>query len=82
MCMLSHTQAIGASAQGFCNAILFCVFTRLVRQKLLNWCRCTKRSSVDSPMVHEATTDMNSETRSLLLNGDDYDRSLPQKGTG
>ena len=31
---LTHTQGIGLNAQGFANAILFCAFTKQVREQL------------------------------------------------
>ena len=32
----THTQGIGLNAQGFANAILFCAFTKQVRNQLLS----------------------------------------------
>ncbi len=53
-----NTQGIGVCAQGFANAILFCVFTRVVRQKLLTaflrpWpkCFCVSRYEERVPLL-------------------------------
>ncbi len=35
-----YTQGIGDSAQGIANGILFCVFTQIVRQNLVNTLKC------------------------------------------
>ncbi len=86
----THIQDIGASAQGFCNAILFCLFTKLVREKLVSLLKCRpcrrlvrELSSLDC----EETSPLTSESRSLLNgdpfpNGGTFDKSLQQKGKG
>lgn len=47
-----HAQAIGSSAQGLANALLFCIFTSMVRKRLVKalkqFCCCRK----DSERMH------------------------------
>jgi len=38
-------QGIGDSIQGFCNCILFCLFTKKVRKKIIDLLRCRKIAS-------------------------------------
>ena len=66
--VLLFTQAIGSSSQGLMNALLFCVFTSVVRKRLLNLlkkclcCTCCKR---DGPRTYllEPSSEFNGSAR-------------------
>jgi len=47
---VSSLQGIGVSGQGLANAILFCIFTKQVRQKILKALKCYNHSSQWQPM--------------------------------
>ena len=40
LCSFASWQGVGDSAQGLANSILFCIFTKQVRQKLLTKFKC------------------------------------------
>ena len=77
----THTKGIGSSAQGLFNAILFCLFTQVVREKLLRLLKCYPSRNVQRVIIPETeeTTHFESETRSLL-SSDVYEKSMLQKG--
>ena len=57
-CRSYHTQGIGSSAQGLANCILFCVFTKVVRQKLLNVLKCHYKKKPPCVCMHSASSHM------------------------
>ena len=86
---LLWSQGIGTSAQGFANAILFCAFTKVVRQKLLGVVRCRFRkkrpcvclhsTSSHAPPLEESTNyreDTSDDTPGLLINADTSEEPL------
>jgi len=47
---LAILQAIGDSSQGFANCILFCFFTKIIRDKIfnsVNWTICSQSSTIN-----------------------------------
>ena len=72
---LSHPQGIGLNAQGFANAILFCAFTKQVREQLMNssamtWLRlklCCKRKLVGDEHRFITSYSVRDETVQVLI---------------
>ena len=66
-------QGIGDSGQGFVNAVLFCLFTAKVREKLkvavkrLYYCRCWKRHSYTDLQYSTNSTFTESQTNKKVL---------------
>lgn len=55
-------QSIGGSAQGLMNSLLFCIFTKVVRTRLLHWlqvfacCACCKKRMVKEYLMQPSTS--------------------------
>ena len=64
--LFSVLQGVGNSAQGLANAILFCIFTKQVRQKLLRTVSCLLCSSCctnnTAYLLHMSANDTHEET--------------------
>lgn len=70
---LLYVAGIGDSGQGFVNAVLFCLFTAKVREKLkvavkrLYYCRCWKRHSYTDLQYSTNSTFTESQTNKKVL---------------
>ena len=82
---MSSIQAIGLNAQGFANAILFCLLTKEVRKRLsrslvnlryccLHWIKCGCRQDSENYLDHESLQDESSsiQLESSVNFGNDY----------
>ena len=69
---LTLMQGVGSSAQGLANAILFCLFTKQVRQRIIMQVRrcprCTKTIRWVEMSSHEETTKFEDSCERSLVN--------------
>ena len=81
----THTQGIGLNAQGFADAILFCVFTKQVRSQLIislfvNWERlkqcCFRGLHSYQDFVGGSNSREDELTKVLYSSGQTYGSSL------
>ena len=71
----THTQGVGLNAQGLANAILFCAFTKQVREQLMNssvmtWLRlklCCKRKVIGDKHRFITSYSVRDETVQVLI---------------
>jgi len=82
---VSSLQGIGVSGQGLANAILFCIFTKQVRQKILKALKCYNQwqpmsSAVEHDNLYEDTTIFEPTDHGSLTSTQEcsYDSSLRQ----